>query len=75
VVFCLLALKPRWWGKLLCAGIAGQWLFSGVALTLLRARFGGHGIEDVLPVLVPGVVIAAVGVFHQVIDPSFGRSR
>lgn len=67
--FMLLAFRPYWWGKVLCAMCGLSWtgfsLVSGVMP-------GGAGVQ-VLP-LAAAVTVLAVAVAHQIVDPRFSGS-
>jgi hypothetical protein len=64
--FMLLAFRPYWWGKVLCAMCGVSWMMFSLASAAMP---GGAGIQ-VLP-LVAAAAVFAVAIVHQIIDPRF----
>jgi hypothetical protein len=68
-VLVLLAIKPYWWGKLLCAWAGLAWSGFGLIMTV----FAGYDPRSTL-ILVAGVTMMVVAVVHQFVDPRFSGS-
>jgi hypothetical protein len=69
-LFLWMAIKPRWWGKLLCVWAGLGWMMFGAvsgAMTTLVASPAKLDVS-ILAVLGCGVVMLAVAVVHQTVD-------
>ncbi len=68
----VLSRKPRWWGKLLLLACGVSWIGHAAI-----APFATAGLDAHVPALwIPlscGVVMLALAVAHQILDPSFSQ--
>jgi hypothetical protein len=67
--FTLLAFRPYWWGKVLCAMCGISWTMFSLASAAMP---GGAGIQ-ILP-LAAGAAVFAAAIVHQIVDPRFSGS-
>ena len=70
-----LTIRPQWWGKLLCVWAGLSWTMFGAVFCMIASFVNKPVDPAALAVLGCGLVMLAVAVIHQVVDPRlFGWS-
>ncbi|MBS0297034.1 MAG: hypothetical protein JSR45_12040 [Proteobacteria bacterium] len=70
-----LAVRPQWWGKLLCVWAGLSWTMFGAVFCMIASLVAKPVDPAALVVLGCGLVMLTVAVVHQVVDPRlFGWS-
>jgi hypothetical protein len=70
-VFVFLALRPFWWGKVICFGVGLIWIAGGVGFSMVWfSIFGGlNMIVDCQ--IAAGTALLLAALLHQIADPRF----
>jgi hypothetical protein len=65
-VFVFLAVRPFWWGKLICFGMGLTWVMGGAGFAMMA---GFYPIIDCQ--IGAGIALWLAALLHQIADPRF----
>ncbi len=65
-LFVFLALRPSWWGKLICWGIGLTWIMGGAGFGIIAGFYPAVDCQ-----LGAGAALILAGLLHQIVDPRF----